>query len=66
MFIVAIEFNREQILNTTVENLIKGGVITETEKEQTKKNLSALPLPELLATMVESHEIKEFAEANKN
>jgi hypothetical protein len=66
MMIIAVKFNKEQIIETTVENLRKGGIITESEIKQTKENLSALPVLELLATMVESHELKEFAIEHQN
>jgi len=51
--------HRNQIQNTIVSNLISAGVIGQDEAEHYYELLSALPLQELLSTLVVSHELRE-------
>lgn len=48
-----------KVVDTIIENLIKGGVILESEKEQTRKTVEAMNGQELIETLLESHAIAE-------
>lgn len=62
--IVAI--SKENIVNTIMENLAKGGIITEQEKTKFRGGIEALSDCDLLIALIESHEQKEKIIAQKN
>ena len=61
MNINGINFTREDVIDRTAGNLVTAGIITRNETDFTKKNLSVLGNSDLVATMVESHNLREDA-----
>ena len=51
--------HRSQVQLQTVSNLISAGILEPTEAESYNKLLSAMPLDDVLAALLESHELKD-------
>jgi hypothetical protein len=47
------------VINTVLENLIAGGVITREEKEKFRPVVAAMDGQELIETLLDSHVLKE-------
>ena len=56
-----LECTRDDAITRTIGNLVTAGIITRSETESTKKNLSMLGDLNLVVTMVESHNLRENA-----
>ena len=49
----------QQVVNTVLENLIEGGVITREEKEHYRAVVEVMNGEELIHTLLDSHVLKE-------
>lgn len=66
MAIRIMELDKDLVISTTLENLVKGGVITEQEKHNYRCILDTMEPTELLLTLLESHAINEQVKAMQN
>ena len=57
--------DHDTVVETTLENLLKGGVLLEQEKDKYRKALEAMSHTDLLLTLLESHGLRETVEAIK-
>ena len=55
----------DTVVDTTLENLVKGGVLLEYEKDEYRIKLQAMSHTVLLLTLLESHGLRETVEAIK-
>ena len=56
----------ETVINTVLENLIKGGVLLASEKEQYKQVVEAMGGQQLIETLLESHVLAENVKRMEN
>jgi len=56
----------EKVINTMLENLVKGGVILSVEKEHYRHVIEAMDGQELIETLLDSHALAENVRRMEN